>query len=122
MSSEIVYQFQSYLSNGTLKDQYASSSQSANQTNARIVRNVQTIGTSPHEALVKGDIASIGLAVFQNLDSTNYVEIGVDVSGTFYPFLKLLAGYQCMCWMGVNSIYAQANTGDVKLFYILYDQ
>jgi hypothetical protein len=62
------------------------------------------------------------LAVFENLDANNYIEIGIQVTGTFYPFLKLLAGKQAgPMWLGTAAPYARANTGNVKLFYIMYE-
>ena len=118
MANELTYQFQSLLSNGGLTDSYASSSQSADQTSALLIRNVQNIGTSD-EALALGDVATPGFAVFKNLDDTNFVEIGVG-TGPFVPFLKLKPGEQCMCRLGTTAPRAQADTAAVDLFYIIY--
>lgn len=118
MANEITYQFQTLLGNGDLNDSYASNSQSADQATARLIRNVQNIGTS-FEALALGDITATGWAVFQNLDDTNFVEIGVD-SGGFIAFAKLKPGEQCILRLGTNAPQAQADTAAIDLFYIIY--
>lgn len=119
MANEITYQINLLLKNGSLADQFASGSLVANQSSAFLIRNVQTIGTT-EESLQLGDITTPGFAVFQNLDATNYVEIGSFVGGTFYPFMKLKKGEIGMCRVGVTAIYAKANTSPVNIFYIVY--
>jgi hypothetical protein len=116
MANEITYQFQTLLSNGDLSDSYASNSQSADQASALLIRNVQNIGTTD-EALALGDVVTPGVCVFQNLDDTNYVEIGV---GSFTAFLKLKATEQFMCRLGTTAPRAKANTAAIDLFYIIY--
>ena len=116
MSNEIAYQFQVLLSNGDLSDNYQSGSQSADQSTALLIRNVQEIGTSD-ESLELGDVTTPGFAVFQNLDDTNYVEIG---TGSFTAFLKLKPGEFAMCRLSTAAPTAQADTAAVDLFYIIY--
>ena len=57
-----------------------------------------------------GDVATNGVAWFRNLDTTNYVEIGVQVSGDFYPFVRLNYGeaWSFRLAQGVTP-YARAN-------------
>ena len=124
MANEIKYNYSLSLANGTLADSYGTSGLSANQTNARLVRNVQTLLAIS----LQGDVVSLGgvvtpgIAVFSNLDTVNYIELGIQVSGTFYPFLKLQAGQQSgPMFMGTSGIYGRANTGDVKMLYIIYE-
>lgn len=120
MSNEITYQFQTLLKNGSLQDQYASGSLSVTQSTALLIRNVANITTAVGgEALDLGDVASPGIAVFSNLDSTNYVEVGTFSGGTFYPVLKLKPGEQQCVRLSVAP-YARANTATVNLFYIIY--
>ena len=120
MSNEVSYQFQIILNNGKLKDQYSSNSVSATQSTAALMRNVQTISNAAHSALDLGSVVTPGFAVFQNLDSTNYVEVGIDVTGVFYPFMKLKAGEQGIVRLGISAPYAKANTSSVSLFYAIY--
>ena len=127
MANEISYQFQVRLANGSLSDQYSSPSQRTDQTNARLIRNVQEIGTT-EESLETGDLATPGWSVWVNLEDidvnpTYYVEVGSYVSGTFYPFLKVEPGDQMVCKLGISTaqLYAKAYNGTVSLFYIIYD-
>lgn len=43
-------------------------------------------------AITLGDVAINGVAWFRNLDTTNYVEIGIQESGVFYPLVRLNYG------------------------------
>jgi hypothetical protein len=75
---------------------------------------VSDIGTT-EEAIPLGDVATPGYSFFQNLDATNYVEIGIVVSTVFYPVLKLLPG-EAQCFrFSTNPPYAKAHTASVKL-------
>lgn len=82
--------------------------------------NLQTIGTT-HEAIEIGGVATVGQCFFYNTDATNFVEIGIVVSGTFYPVLKLKPGEGQVWRAGTNALYAKANTADVKLEALLLD-
>ena len=123
MADEITYQFQIQLRNGTLLDSYNNSTLYANQAAAHLVRNVQQIpfGIGNHVVLDLGDVASPGWAMFSNLDSTNFVQVGLDVTGTFYPLLQLELGEQQLVRLAGVTPYALADTAAVELFYIIYD-
>lgn len=120
MANEFSYQFQLQLNNGDLKDNLASGAVAVDQTTAKLIRNVQNIGTT-EEALDLGDVTTPGLAIFENLDDTNYVEVGSYVGGTFYPFMKLKPGEKFICRLGVLAPYAKANTAAIELDYRIYD-
>lgn len=77
----------------------------------------QTIGHSAHEQIAKGDTTNGGVFFFRNLDETNFVEIGLEVSSTFYPFLKLLAGEYAVGRLATADIFAQADTASINLQY-----
>lgn len=81
----------------------------------------QSIGHAAHEALAVGDVSANGWAYFKNTDATNYVEIGVDVGGTFYPLIRLEAGEFALAPLSNSAApYAKANTAAVVLeFYII---
>jgi hypothetical protein len=82
---------------------------------------VQAIGTS-HEAIGITDITNLGYAKFKNLDQTNFVEVGIDVAATFYPFIKLLPGETCVVRLSpAITLYAQANTLEVKLESMVFE-
>jgi hypothetical protein len=84
------------------------------------ISNTQTIGTS-HEAMVLGDVSSLGAMWCLNTDATNYVEIGVDVGGTFYSVIRLAPGdWGFIPRVGTSAPYARANTSSVGLEYFIW--
>lgn len=89
------------------------------QSTARRSAGVQAVGTATHEAVsIHSDISSKGWAFFRNLDSTNYVELGVDVSSTFYPVIRLEALEVGLFRISPSiTLYAKANTASVELEY-----
>lgn len=82
---------------------------------------IASIGFAAHEALPMGDVATAGWARFENLDATNYVQIGVDNTGTFIPVIKLMPSECVIVRLATNAPYAKANTAAVKLDYEIYD-
>lgn len=87
------------------------------QNNQGADYHIQNIGFAAHEAItVSADVTTLGVSYLRNLDSTNYVEIGVDVAASFYPLLRLNAGegYPLRFAQGIT-MYAQANTAAVDL-------
>ena len=86
------------------------------------IGNTQTVGTS-HEALVLGDVASCGATYVLNTDATNYVDIGVEVTGTFYGLVRLMPGkYAFLPRLATNTPFARANTSSVNLEYYIFTQ
>lgn len=83
--------------------------------------NIQNIGTS-YEAIVEdASIGTAGMAVFRNLDPTNYVEIGLEVAATFYPLLKLKAGDPPAIFRISGALFARANTAAVDLDIVIIE-
>lgn len=82
---------------------------------------IASIGHSAHEAIPMGDVSTAGWAWFENLDTTNYVEIGIDVSSAFHAFLKLKPGEFALVRLATNAPYAKANTAAVKLDYEIFE-
>ena len=79
----------------------------------------QTIGTA-YEQVTKGDTTDGGVYFFRNLDETNFVEVGIQHSGsTFVAFLKLLPGEYSVGRLSSATIYAKADTAAVNLQYRL---
>jgi hypothetical protein len=125
-TNAIRYNFSASLANGLLTDSYGlASGLAADQTTANLIRNSQTLlsASAQGDLIELGGVTVPGMAIFSNLDAVNFCEIGIQVSGTFYPFLKLLTGQQSgPIFLGATAIYGRANTGNVKLFYIIYDK
>lgn len=83
---------------------------------------VQTIGFAAHELLtVEADLVAAGVTHFRNLDATNYVNLGLDVSGTFHPLLKLKPGEAYVVRLATLTIYAKAAVAAVKLEKLFFD-
>ena len=123
MANEITVSWSLSVAKGNLVDS-AQKNFRANLSTSAPVRasNVQNIGHAAHEAVVIGDIATLGWATFQNIDATNYVELGVDVGGTFYPMARLNAGESCVLRLAQGiTLYAKANTAATRLGYAIYD-
>ncbi len=122
MADEITTNFSLNYERGESKLQIPSRQQKVDASSAVKVGNTQTVGTT-HEALVLGDVASCGGAWFCNLDATNYVDIGVDVSSTFYGLIRLMPGKSTFVpRLATNAPYARANTSAVSLEYIIFSQ
>ena|SRR5688572_23455516 len=84
----------------------------------RYIHLKQNIGTS-EEALILGDLSSLGYAIFVNRDTTNFVEIRTGTGGT--KIVKLKAGEKA-CFRfgsGVTAPYAIADTAAVQLEYLI---
>jgi hypothetical protein len=78
---------------------------------------VQTIGTT-EEALIIGDVSSVGWVTIKNLDNTNFVQIAALPSEHFT--IKLKAGEACAFRAAGNAIYAKADTSPVKVAYDVF--
>mgnify|MGYP003134299256 FL=1 len=88
-----------------------------------VTRDVKAVPTTAAgTALDLASISTQGFAHFVNLDSTNYIEIGVQVSSTFYPFVKLKAGEACLLSLGTSAPYARANTASVNLDFTVCER
>lgn len=87
------------------------------------VGDTQNIGTT-YEALdmASGAVSSPGLALFINLDATNYVEVGKEENVTFVPFLRLYPGYASLVFLADTSLYAKANTAACDLFFEILER
>lgn len=77
--------------------------------------------TAAGTALDVSALTTAGWSYFCNTDSTYYIEVGVQVAGTFYPFMKLKAGEACVLRLGTNAPYARANTSAAPLQYFIFN-
>jgi hypothetical protein len=78
---------------------------------------VQEIGHAAHEAIDVGDVGTVGMVMFRNLGPTNLVQIGIDDTGAFVPFIKMNVNETAGPFRvaaGV-ALYAQATTAAVKI-------
>jgi len=66
------------------------------------------------------NLTTYGWAYFQNLDTTNFVTVGLSVSAVYYSFLKLKPGEIALLRLEPGiTVQAQADTAAVKLNYLV---
>jgi len=88
----------------------ASGTKTADMAGDQMITNVQAVGTSS-EALVLGDVTTLGYLLIKNLDATNYVEVASDTAfGASDIISKLLAGDIMLVKSPVATLYVKANT------------
>lgn len=115
MANEITMTSGLSVQKGNLNFQVPLNSVSVDLTGTRVIRNVQAVGTA-YEAIVTGDLATAGVAYFRNLDTVNYVELGVEVSAAFYPLVRLNAGETAGPFrLSQLAFHARANTAAVNV-------
>jgi hypothetical protein len=93
----------------------------ADQTTARGSGAVQAVGTTEEQVVVSSDVATAGWAVFRNLNTTGSIEIGLFISATFYPLIKLKSGEPALLRLGTNTFYAKASVASDLEYFILAD-
>lgn len=79
-------------------------------------QNIQDVGTTC-EAVLLGDLATIGYLLLKNLDVTNYVELSSD-NANANKIMKILPGGVALIPPGTITLYATAHTAGIKLFVL----
>lgn len=80
-------------SHGNRSQPFKPGRRSLSQSVNRGIDTIQAIGFAAHEVINFGDISgNPALICFDNQDATNFVEIGIDDSGTFVPIIKVGPG------------------------------
>ena len=124
MANEISFTINIALRNGTLTDSFTNNSTSVNQTTQQLDKAVEVVGFGAAQSLnvLSVVMASPGFAVFRNLDTVNFITIGLKPSGTYIPMIRLLAGESCMFRLdnSVGTIWAKADTAPINLYYSIY--
>lgn len=92
-------------------------SKTSNMYGTHMSDNIQSIPTSAAGTAITitAGVASAGWAWVRNTDTTNYIDIGVQVSGTFYPLIRLYPGEGHPMRLAMLTPYARANTAAVDL-------
>jgi hypothetical protein len=89
----------------------------ATQVGDKYEAGVQQIGTV-EEAVVQGDIGTIGYMAVRNMDATNYVEFA---AVTAQYTVKLMPGEGAVVPWKRNALLAKANTAAVEIEYLLIE-
>lgn len=121
MADEIKYSGRLSVTNGSDKQDFRVSG-SLDQSAIGSIYNVQNIGTT-YEAIDTGDLTTEGMCMLQNLDGTNFVEIGTDGGAALVPFMRLNAGEFAGPFRvgGSVSLYALADTAAVNIKVMLLE-
>lgn len=80
-----------YLVAGSVSYSIPNKTESVATTSELLHQTTQLVGTS-HEQLSIGDMTDDCLAILRNSHATATVEVGVEVSSTFYPLFEIPAG------------------------------
>src|SRR5438552_1419657 len=88
-------------------------SKTADMSGDQMLTNVQIIGTV-NEAILLGDVATVGYVLFKNMDATNFIQLALHAS-TLQVFAKLLPGDVTLIKAGTATMYAKADTGACNL-------
>ena len=121
MADEIQVNARVQITNSGYTDQWVFPSTRFDQSAVGAHNPIIDVGTS-EEVISQGDVSTPGMVIFQNLDSTNYVEIGPESGGSLVPFIRLNAGEFALLWLTPSvTLRAQANTASVKLMMRLME-
>ena len=87
---------------------------------------VTVVATGTGTTINLSQLATPSLAVIANLDSTNFVSIGLKIGATFYPFLELKPGESQVVRLSrtvlaAAVVQALANTGPVVVSFNAFD-
>lgn len=122
MANEITVTMRINVANGSLRHREEPGPIQVNQSGTTAAGGSQSIPTTAAGTAVSvGSVSTLGYAYFRNVDTTNFVEIGVQVGGTFYPLMRLNAGEAAITRLSQSTtVYARANNLAVNLqYYIL---
>jgi len=90
-----------------------------------MVGGTQKITSSTYCQLDFGEVTTLGWAMFRNLDSANFVQLGaVDVPACFMPMIRLYPGDVAILRLTPDSHnwwYGLADTADVLLERVIFD-
>jgi hypothetical protein len=117
MSAEIQAMTGLIVKKGQTRLDVAKQIENFDMAGTRVAQFQQTIGTTYEAIAWPADMANQGFAHFRNIDPTNYIELGLVVSATFYPFAKLVGGAigQPAQFPVGGTLYAKANTASCEL-------
>jgi len=119
MADEITIAATLQVENGNYSDSRKLTRLTADQATLGGTSGIQEIGTS-YEAITLGDVSTQGYVYIRNTDTTNFVEIGIEVAAAFNAMIKLLAGEVAVFRAG-GTLYAKADTAAVKIDKLLLE-
>jgi hypothetical protein len=115
MANEIRTSVRLQVTKGNLTIDRSTNSGRATMSGTRMSSVVQNIGTTYEAVSISSEVGTAGWAYLKNNDTTNYVEVGLEVSAAFHPFLKLKAGEAAVLRLATDTIFARADTAATDL-------
>jgi hypothetical protein len=116
MANEIKLTVQMQYESGSLKEDFVPGTVQISQSAQGAHCPTVIVNSSAEEDLTFGDIATEGLVVGRNLDSTNYVTIGPSTGGAMYPFIRVNPGEPFCFRLDPSATWRwQANSANVKV-------
>lgn len=111
MANEITVTAKLTLDNGDFEQEMSASRIQVTQANLGGIHQVQNIGTT-YEAIALGDVSTEGYCMFRNLDSTNFVQIGLDAGAALTPVIRVDPGETAGPFQidAAATLYAEADT------------
>jgi len=94
-----------------------STSKRFSMTGAEMLQATQNIGTSAETISFGGITGAPQMVLVQNLDATNYLELGGDSGLTVFK-LKVAAGQSAIFTPTSATLYAKANTAAVNVMVV----
>jgi len=87
-----------------------------------IDERVLSISTVKETISVNSDLVTLGVAVFENMDDDNFIQVGLDGAGTFYSFSDIQPGevFAIRLTPGIT-LQAKANIAAAKLKYTILE-
>lgn len=121
MADEIKLTVKGKVANGSYKTDWNLGQLSITQSAVGAASGVQAIGTSA-ENIAGGDVSTPGYLFLKNLDSTNFVEVGKDVSASFEKLIKLQPGEEAVFRVADSTtIQLKADTAACDVMYLLLE-
>lgn len=126
MANEITVTLNLNVQNPSTGRGFAQSTRRSGQfTQNAVGVNDQTVSvptTAAGTAYTFANLTTYGVLFIENLDDTNFVELGVQVAGTFYPLVRVNPGeFQYFRLSHGISLYLRADTAAVDVHYQLYE-
>jgi len=89
-------------------------------TDEDFVDRTQTIGTTEELIDIPAEVATLGWAIFYNLDTTNYVQLFTLTGSVYTAFARIPPQAPCgpvYLAMGRTALYAKANSSSCNIRY-----
>jgi hypothetical protein len=121
MASEITTNLRVQLANGLLAADFNPGRKQINQTGQGKFESVRSIATTETSVSLTG-ITTPHVAIVQNLDATNYCELGTTT--TDYPIRLRPAGLPAIVPLnaGKTTLYLKANTAATRVLIIVFEE